>query len=85
MLILVDVERRCPTDLRRDGDRRVADKRRGGIDRRGTVAEHVYDALRRIEHVAQSSDLDDEFRPDVAAALTRLCLARDRLETGKTP
>src|SRR4029077_6891532 len=85
MLILVDGEARWTTDLRRDGGRRVTDKRRGGIDRRGTVAEHIQDALWLIEHVAQSRDLDDVFRPDVAAALTRLCLARDRLETGKTP
>jgi hypothetical protein len=84
MLILVDVEQRCATGPRRGGDRRVIDKRRG-IDRRGTLAEHIQDALWRIEHVALSRDLDEVFRPDVDAALARLCLARDRLETRKTP
>jgi len=86
VLILVDVEYRGGADRRHGAERRASRDRRGGVERRGqSVGEHVRSAVQLIGHVAQSGDLDDEFRRGLDGALFRLRFALGRLESGESP
>ena len=81
-LTLVTVERRSGEERRQHAGRR-ATGRRGGQERRGqeSAAEHIRNALQLITEVADATELDDEHRRDLDAALFRLRFALDRLES----
>lgn len=81
-LTLVSVERRSGEERRQHAGRR-ATGRRGGQERRGqeSAAEHIRNALQLITEVADATELDDEHRRDLDAALFRLRFALDRLES----